>query len=83
VRSRSVSGPRLYVQYGAFSVKSNALDLKRRLSNFGFKPFIVHGSLNGSDIYRVRVGPYRLVSEVDDVAARSRQVGYETKLVVE
>lgn len=83
VTSRSVAGPRLYVQYGAFSVKSNALDLQRRLHGFGFKPFIEHGFLNGSDIYRVRAGPYSQVSEVDEVASRSRQAGYETKLVIE
>lgn len=83
VSSRRVSGPRLFVQYGAFSVKSNAQDLQRRLYGYGLKPFIEHGVLGGSDIYRVRVGPYSRVSEVDAVTARSRQIGYETKLVIE
>lgn len=83
VSTRRVSGPRLYVQYGAFSVKSNAVDLQRRLAGYGFKPFVEHGVLHGNDIYRVRVGPYRQVSEVDEVTARSRQYGYETKLVIE
>ena len=83
ITARSVSGPKLYVQYGAFSVKSNALELQRKLSNYGFKAFIEQGSLNGSDVYRVRVGPYSQVSEVDAITARSRQIGYETKLVIE
>lgn len=83
VSSRSVTGPRIYVQYGAFSVKSNALELQHRLYSYGFKPFIEHGFLNGSDIYRVRAGPYSLVSEVDEITSRSRQIGYETKLVIE
>ena len=83
VTSRSVSGPRLYVQYGAFSVKSNALVLQRKLMGHGIKPFIERGVINDSEIYRVRVGPYKLVSEVDEITARSRQFGYESKLVVE
>ena len=81
--TRSVSGPQLYVQYGAFSVRSNAQNLQHRLSSHGFDTFIEPGTSNGGDIYRVRAGPYRQLGEVDQLTARSNRIGYETKLVVE
>lgn len=81
--TRSVSGPRLYIQYGAFTVKSNAQDLQRRLSVHGFNTFIEHGTNDGGDIYRVRTGPYSQVGEVDQITSRSRRSGYETKLIIE
>ncbi len=81
--TRRVSGPRLYIQYGAFTVKSNAQDLQRRLSVHGFDTFIEHGANNGGDIYRVRTGPYSQVGEIDQITSRSRRSGYETKLIIE
>ena len=83
VSARSVSRPKLFVQYGAFTVKSNAQDLQRRLSSHGFNPVIEQGIHNGGDIYRVRAGPYSRVSEIDQITARSRQIGFETKIIIE
>ena len=83
VSSRTVSGVKLFVQFGAFSVKSNAEGLQRSLYSHGFDPTMEHGLHDGRDIYRVRVGPYYQVSEVDQVSANARKYGYETKLVIE
>ena len=76
-------GAKMFVQYGAFSVRSNALDLRNRLQADGFSPFIEQGIHNGRDVYRVRVGPYSEISEADQVTKKSRKSGYETKLVIE
>ena len=83
VSSRTVSGVKLFIQFGAFSVKSNAEGLQRSLYSLGFDPTMEHGLHDGRDIYRVRAGPYYLVSEVDQVSANARKYGYETKLVIE
>ena len=83
VSSRTVSGVKLFVQFGAFSIKSNAESLQRRLNSHGFDPTMQQALHDGRDIYRVRVGPYYLVSEVDQVSANARKYGYETKLVIE
>lgn len=83
VSSRTVSGVKLFVQFGAFAVKSNAEVLQHRLYSHGFDPTMEQGLHNGRDIYRVRIGPYRLVSEVDQVSASARKYGYETKLIIE
>ena len=83
VSSHSVSGPKLFVQFGAFTIKSNAENMRRRLYSHGFDPVIEPGLHNGRHIYRVRVGPYSQVSEVDQVTANSRQYGYETKIIIE
>ena len=83
VSSRTVSGVKLFVQFGAFSVKSNAENLRRRLYGQGFDPTMEEGLLEGRYLYRVRAGPYHLVSEVDQVSANARKYGYETKLVIE
>ena len=83
VSSRTVSGVKLFIQFGAFSVKTNAEGLQRSLSSHGFDPTMEHGLHEGRDIYRVRAGPYYLVSEVDQVSANARKFGYETKLIIE
>ena len=83
VSTRTVSGVKLFIQFGAFSVKSNAEGLQRSLYGHGFDPTMEHGLYEGRDIYRVRAGPYYLVSEVDQVSANARKYGYETKLIIE
>lgn len=83
VTSRPVSGSRLFVQFGAFNVKSNAEDLRLRLYGHGFKPVIKPGLYNGRNIYRVVAGPYSRVGEADEITERSSRHGYETKLIIE
>lgn len=83
VSSRAVSGVKLFVQFGAFSIKSNAENLQRRLYGDGFNPSMELGVHDGRHIYRIRTGPYSFVSDVDQIAANAQQYGYETKLIVE
>ena len=83
VSSHAVSGVRLFVQFGAFSVRSNAENLQRRLYGDGFNPTMEPGVLDGRHIYRVRSGPYSFVSDVDQVTLNAQQYGYETKLIIE
>lgn len=83
VSSRAVSGVKLFIQFGAFAVKSNAENLQSRLYGHGFNPTMEKGLHDGRNIYRVRIGPYHLVGDVDQVSANARQYGYETKLIIE
>lgn len=83
VSSRTVSGVKLFVQFGAFSIRSNAENLQRKLYGDGFNPTMELGLHDGRHIYRVRIGPYHLVSDVDQVTLNAQQNGYETKLIVE
>lgn len=83
VSSRAVSAVKLFVQFGAFSIRSNAENLQRRLYGDGFNPTMELGVHDGRHIYRLRSGPYSLVSDVDQVTLNAQQYGYETKLIVE
>ena len=63
---------RLYIQLGAFSVKSNAMSMLSQAKNKSlYRPTIVNGtSSSGSPVYRVRIGPFNGVDHIDSMIAR-------------
>ena len=67
---------KLYIQLGAFSVKSNALSMILQAQQKSlYRPAIVNGtSSNGNTIYRVRIGPFNGVDHVDSMIARLHDV---------
>lgn len=66
----------LYVQAGAFSDPANAERLLDRLRAAGLGlAFIRRDEVNGSPLYRVRVGPVPSVAEFDRVVEELRGVG--------
>ncbi|MBI5782566.1 MAG: septal ring lytic transglycosylase RlpA family protein [Gammaproteobacteria bacterium] len=85
------TGPKLYLQVGAFSQWDNAVSLRNRLEREALRPVFVQSSQvgvnNGADvarIYRVRVGPLASVEEGDRLTERAAQLGVpDARIVVE
>jgi rare lipoprotein A len=59
-------GKRIFIQAGAFSVKTNATRLSKRLSNLGATS-VKAIKVKGKTWYRVRVGPIGTVQEADQI----------------
>lgn len=83
VEQRPVKGgSSIYVQAGAFSVKSNAQKLKEKLS--GLAPAsISEATVNGSNFYRVRLGPMKNVDEADRILAKVLGTDKKARITVE
>ena len=71
----------LYLQVGAFSSRSNAENLRRRLDGFG-PVAIQRVAKRRQALYRVRLGPLDSVEEADRLAARLIDAGFDTPHVV-
>ena len=65
---------KLYIQAGAFTVQQNAIRLQQSLSKFGAAS-ISTITINGTQFYRVRLGPVADVPQADDLLAKVRQSG--------
>lgn len=71
----------MYVQAGAFSVEANALNLSRKLAAIG--PSNVYPALvNGTQYYRVRLGPVGTVAEADAMLERLIASGNNAAIIV-
>lgn len=74
---------RLYIQAGAFSDLTNAERVKNRLGAVG-NVSISTVSVNGQDLYRVRLGPVDSVTVADTMLSRVFDAGYHgARTVVE
>ena len=73
----------LYVQAGAFSVYDNADRLRSQLS--GIAPTVISPAMvEGTQFFRVRLGPLNDVAQADRVLARLISSGYtQSRIVVE
>ncbi len=74
----------LYLQVGAFVSRSNAEQLRSRLSTEPLPPIQVQQAADAANtpIYRVRVGPIPSVDEADRLAAQLGSLGVGTPHVV-
>jgi len=76
-RSAQSPPPPLYVQAGAFADQRNAQRVLDRLHAGGLRSAFILAPLGGkAALYRVRVGPISSVSELDELAARLKALGY-------
>jgi SPOR domain len=74
---------RIFVQAGAFSVQENAQRLQLRISPLGSVQ-VLTASVNGSQMYRVRLGPLLTVEQADRALARIVAGGHpEARIVVD
>ena len=79
----AVAPSNLFIQAGAFSEQSNALNLAQRLTAYG-SPSISQTSVNGQPFWRVRLGPLRDVTEADAVLTALIYDGFpQSRVVVE
>ncbi len=73
----------IYVQAGAFSQAENAIRLQAKLSNLGTVR-VTGTKLNGSDLFRVRIGPIPSVNAADQLLDRVVGSGFpEARIVVD
>jgi rare lipoprotein A len=69
--------PTLYVQVGAYAVRSNAESVVARLQAAGLAGAFVFGPpVTRSRLYRVRIGPVSGVPEFDQLVARLSALGF-------
>lgn len=69
------------VQLGAFTVRTNAEQLRNRLNTLGFDAFITTADL-GSIFYRVQVGAYRQKSNAEAMQKKLSQAGFSSFLTI-
>jgi peptidoglycan lytic transglycosylase len=77
------SSGRIFVQAGAFSVRENAQRLQLRIAPLGAVQ-VTAASVNGTELYRVRLGPLPNVEQADRMLTRVVGSGYpEARIVVD
>lgn len=77
------AAPRLYLQFGAFTSRDNAENLKLRLAESDLKSVHIQNSdHDATPLYRVRVGPLDSVDESDRLAARVTAQGLPKPVIV-
>lgn len=72
-----------YVQVGAFANHENAIRLKQQLTSITQAGvFINEGIANQKPIYRVQIGPFKTVTESEDMMTRLKSQGQKNVLLV-
>jgi len=69
------------LQAGAFKGQEDAEGMKVRLALIGFEARIVTAEVNGVTFYRVRVGPYAKLDDMNKARARLAENGIEASVV--
>jgi len=69
------------VQVGAFSRKTNAENLAKRLRNKGYVSLISESLYRDNKIYKVRVGSFKNRSEAEGLEQKLKTEGYSTKII--
>ncbi|HEX4111206.1 MAG TPA: septal ring lytic transglycosylase RlpA family protein [Stellaceae bacterium] len=80
----SVKPTQIYIQAGAFSESGNARRMQSKLRGLGAPVKVTSVAVNGSAVYRVRVGPIPSVDAADDMLNRVVVNGVaEARIVVD
>jgi rare lipoprotein A len=72
---------RIFVQAGAFAVAENAQRVRARIATLGTVQ-IVPAAVNGTALYRVRLGPVTNEAEADRLLSKVVGSGYPTARIV-
>jgi rare lipoprotein A len=72
---------RIFVQAGAFAMRDNAARVQSRIAGLGAVQ-VVPASVNGTEVFRVRLGPLSSVEEADHLLARVVGSGYSGARIV-
>lgn len=70
-----------FLQAGAFGKAADAEEMKARLALLGFEAKILAAQEGEAQLYKVRIGPYKSLDELNAARARLTQGGVETMLV--
>jgi rare lipoprotein A len=71
----------IFVQAGAFSMRDNAQRVQSRIAALG-SVRVMTASINGIEVYRVRLGPLESVELADRVLSRVVESGYPEARIV-
>jgi len=75
--------PRLYLQAGAFTVRENAEALRNRLAAADLRPVHIEpAQVNGTALFRVRIGPLDSVDASDRLVDRVQAAGLPKPVIV-
>lgn len=77
----SVTSGRIFVQAGAFAMPENAQRVRARIAAIG-NVQVVPAEVNGTALYRVRVGPVASEAEADRLLSKVVGSGYPTARIV-
>jgi cell division protein FtsN len=69
------------LQAGAFKMQEDADGMRARLALIGFEGRIVTAEVNGVTFYRVRVGPYGRIEDMNRARSRLAENGIEASVV--
>jgi rare lipoprotein A len=72
---------RMYIQAGAFSLRDNAQRVQWRIARLG-SVRVTTASVNGIELYRVRLGPVANAAQADRLLARVVNSGYPEARIV-
>lgn len=75
------SSGRIYIQAGAFSVRDHAQQVSSRIARLG-SVAVTAASVNGVEMYRVRLGPFASAEQADRLLARVVDSGYPGARIV-
>ncbi|VVE60334.1 SPOR domain-containing protein [Pandoraea anapnoica] len=70
-----------YLQVGAFKSQTDAEQLRAKLALSGFEAKVTQRDANGLTLYRVRLGPYGKLDEMNHVRQRLQDGGYDTAVI--
>ena len=70
------------VQLGTFKERDNAVGLVRDMTSKGFNAFVAPITIDGRELYRVRVGPTRDRAAAEALAAQLRRIGQKDSSIV-
>ncbi len=74
-------GAAYVLQLGSFRNRIDADRLKAKITLLGFEPHIQTATIDGSDWYRVRIGPYRNTARIAEAQHRLRENRLESILL--
>ena len=69
------------VQVGSFSIKSNADNLKSKLSKLGYDTIVVKADVNSRTFYRVQVGAYSVKNNAVNMQNKLKSDGFDSIIV--
>jgi len=77
----SAPAGRIFVQAGAFSMRDNAQRVQSRIARLG-NAQVTTASVNGVELYRVRLGPFDSEAKAHQLLARIVDSGYPGARIV-
>jgi cell division protein FtsN len=69
------------LQAGAFNSGDAAENMKAKLALLGFEAIVAPSTANGTSVYRVRLGPYSHIDDLNRVRSRLAENGIDASIV--